>query len=732
MKQVSIKNAHQNNLRIQSLDIPLNKLVLFSGPSGSGKSSLAIETILQEGQRRCFNALKASFPLYHQSPRKPNVDSIDNLPPTFGMKQDIGITFNKFESVSSMIAVDDLLEQLFMQYGTLHCPKTNVIMPYFTSVEVVDNLFDKYLHSRIAVLCPVSYTTRSYKDVLVEIQTIGIARVVYDDKMMLIEELPESPPKKLLLVLDRLKVNRNNRIRCLQSINQAYRSRHKQVIIQIGEEQLHYYKHPFSTSKQEFIPIPTTETLSRDHSLGACKKCAGLGEAPPRITCLYCLGTGLSDASDHLYLDNISYRKLMQLPIEEVAKTIQSLKTHPTLQNEIIRRINLLIEVGLGTLSLSRRIITLSTGERSRTRLISVLCNQLGQALYILDEPSLGLSSNEVSLIIKLMKKYIQNQQSFIIVDHHPLFQKYCDLNIIFGPGSGKLGGSIGNKAIPNTTLTKDEKTFRDHINLTSPLKGMILTGGINVYSGPSGSGKSTLLELMPDALTKHFTTIYALNQKSRSGNKRSCLATISKLWGPIRTLLANTKQAKMQGLNPGHFSFNRSGGRCEHCYGLGATQVQMPPLPPAEIKCTTCGGLRFSEDILTVTYRNNTITDILDKSVDENLQLFANHPVLFHRLKAMSQVGIGYLKLGQSTPSLSGGENRRIQIAHILEQCYQVNTDLPSTVLIIDDPTAALHSTDASCIQQCLLELRKQDVTIVIASQNKQMIDIADNVVAV
>ena len=246
--------------------------------------------------------------------------------------------------------------------------------------------------------------------------------------------------------------------------------------------------------------------------------------------------------------------------------------------------------------------------------------------------------------------------------------------------------------------------------------------------TGASGSGKTVLLRELASESQKYFTNIYHLEKLASQGNKRSCVATLCNLWSPIRELLAKTTEAKLQGLKASQFSFNRKGGRCEHCKGLGTIPFFLPPLPPSEIICPDCRGRRFDSLILGVRFNSYNAHQILELSIESATKLFEFSPILAPKLKALNMIGLGYLSLGQGSNSLSGGEHRRIQLAAILEKCLSLDADLPQTVVLLDDPTAALHPQDAVLLQDCFLELRRAQLTMILSSHNPQMITLADS----
>ena len=729
---ISIHQARERNLHIDEIKIPLGQLVLFAGPSGSGKSSLGIDTILAEGQRRCFEALQSSFPIASLSPNRPNVGTIQNLPPCFGMKQDISLPFSKTSSIADILGIQPLLEQLFLQHGILYCPKSQEPLPYYSTQEATQYLLKQFPNQACTLLHQLEYTPENYSSLLKGLHQNGVARLCYPEngkmKTILLEDAPKSSPKQLFMVLDRIKLRESNSDRCQEAITKGYQSNTKQIFALIGQELHSFSKAPYSAILDTFFPEPSREYLQASSSLGACPDCQGEGESSEQ-NCSSCHQTGLAEYASLLRIQNQSFSSLLQLPIAHFSQWIRNIHCSEFIEQEISRKIELLIQLNID-LPLRRRMRTLSTGERSRIRLSAILSQQLGDALYIIDEPSLGLSSSEVLLVIESLKKQIQSGQSFIVIDHHPLFLQHSETIFHFGPGSGKHGGQIVESKDLTQNIDSDPKIFSEKIAVSSP-KWEVFKGGINIISGHSGVGKTQLLERLYTELSPSFLQTHHLNKLAVNANKRSCVATICDLWTPIRSVLAETKQAKIHGFSSSMFSFNRKGGRCESCHGLGFILLELPPLPPSDILCPECHGKRFHSLVLDVSYRSQNAHQILESTIEEALKIFEFHPLLSKRLRALNMIGLGYLQLGQPTPSLSGGEHRRIQLAKILEPCLEREANLKEMLLLLDDPTAALHPSDAFLLQSCFLELRQAGVSLIMTSQNQQMFHIADTILA-
>ena len=727
---IIIHQAKERNLDIPELHIPLHQLVVFEGPSGSGKSSLGIETILAEGQRRCFEALQSALPLSSLSPERPNIGAIEGLPPCFGMKQDISIPFSKTHSLADILGIQTLLEQLFLSKGHLYCPKTQTPLTYYSSLQATEYLLANYSKQACVLLHQLPINAKNYRKILDELERNGIARICYqkEDKYQtaLLEDAPKQPPEQFFMVLDRLKLRESSKDRLLEAFTKGYLSKEKRVLALISDQLIPFTREPYSQALDQFFERPAREFLQPKNPHGACTECQGKGEWKDGF-CSSCSQTGLSSYASLLKIEGVSFPKALCFTPQALCNWLNSFSESSFLVLDLQTRLQEVIAFQL-EIPLRRRIRTLSTGERSRARLASVLSNHLGDTLYILDEPSSGLAQKQVKLILKKLQEKIVLGHSFIVIDHHPLFSKHADKIFYFGPGSGEHGGKIISDPPLIFPIDLDPKIAPKSF-LYKPLKWKLSLGGINIIRGPSGVGKTRSLYQLQEELVSNFSVIHLLDKFSVLGNKRSCVATLCDLWTPVRSLLSTTKQAKIHGLTPSQFSFNRKGGRCETCQGLGIIPFNLPPLPPSETLCPECHGKRFHALILDVQYRAQNAYQILESTIEHALKTFEFHPILANRLKALNLIGLGYLKLGQPTPSLSGGEHRRIQLAKILEPCLHREADLSTTLLLLDDPTAALHPSDAYRIQTCLLELRKADTTIIMTSQNQQMFEIADSI---
>ncbi len=734
MHKIALHNVRQNNLNIPFVEIPLRELVVFVGPSGSGKSSLAIDTLLAEGQRRCIEALRASIRLDNKRIARPQADRITGLPPTFGMRQDIGIKFDRHTGLADLLGIQTLLEHLFLEWGTLHCPKTNEPLSTFTPLEATEYLLQSHDNMAAHIVSKLPVNSETYLGILEELIRNGHTRIQYDDTFPFIEDAPKLPPKKFGVVLDRLKVREKNRDRLREALRHGLNSHQQQIHVILSRKGDKPIEKIFSSVPQSadgtMYPTPTAEHLQTNTSLGGCVACYGLGVNESTKNCTLCNGTGLQDFSDLLKIQDLSFRQAIAQSPKKLRQWLKTLNRDSGELLELERSLQLLCDFNLQN-PLCQKVNSLSTGERSRARTSAVLNQELGTCLYILDEPSLGLDNANVDRLIEALRRKVDEGQSFIVVDHHPKFQQSADTVFHFGPGSGIHGGTIIQEDALKETIDPTEfanKAFSKSISIGKTNFELYL-GGLHIITGPSGSGKTRLLKQIHQTLKEQDRPerILLLTSLGSLGNKRSTLVTIAGIWTEIRNLMASTRSAKLHRLSAADFSFNRKGGRCEACHGIGTIPHHVAPLPPSEVTCSECLGKRFLDSTLQATYRDRNISEILDLSVDEALKIFEHQPMLFRMCSALQMVGLGYLTLGQSSPTLSGGEHRRIQLAQVLAPCLTPEFKREPLIVLMDDPTAALHASDALRLQRCLLHFRRDDITIVMTSTNQQMLEIAD-----
>jgi excinuclease ABC subunit A len=731
---IKIKNAWANNLKNVSLEIPTNKLVAFAGPSGSGKSSLAIDILLHEGQRRICEALRnqsGSKKLAHAL-----VDQIEGLPLTLGIEQDHGQKLGPYETVGSMTDLYSLVQQLYVLEGIQTCPSTGKELPCHTAAEVCEELQHLPPRARMIIFAPLPNDLRNYKEFLAELKRQGFGRLRIDGEQRMIEEAPKKAPEDWQLIVDRLLHAPDKKHRLFEAVQTSFTAGKGQMGIEIrsesGIEVRHFSQRPHSQALGRCLPAPSLDLLSYRSSIGACPNCAGKGKEKD-TTCHLCGGFRLNPDALRVQVAGKSFGEILSTPLSNISGFAERLPS-TALTASITRRLKRIDQLGVAHLTVGQPIDELSTGERSRIRIASLLSHELSSALYIFDEPSLGLSATEVTSVVAALRECVERGNSVLVVDHHPLLHKSADKLILFGPGAGENGGEIVSKS-PSPAPRLKEKIRPPGKAITfSRLPGQSFeTGRLNIVVGPSGIGKTRLLRTI-HAQTEHglpspIEKAVLIENTGLQGNRRSCVATTAKLWKEIRTLLSRTRDARLLGYSAPHFSFNRSGGRCEACSGLGTLSVHLPPLPPKEKVCSTCEGRRFDESILSVRYRSCSVHDILEMEISAAKELFQSIPKLYRKLLALEEIGVGYLKLGQVSTTLSGGEGRRLRLGEELARALGRSETLEGLLVLLDEPASSVHPYDALTITNCLLQLRDRGATIIVATHQQELIERGDRI---
>ncbi|MEL6345143.1 MAG: hypothetical protein AAFV53_18695 [Myxococcota bacterium] len=762
MKETTLKvrGARQNNLRNIDLDLHRDQLIVFTGPSGSGKTSLAIDTLHSEGQRRLIEALGAGrrFDL-----SRPDVDVITGLPPTIGVLQHAQVQSRS--TVGSLTETGPLLRSLSAHHGIVHCAICDRPLPALPAERIAATLADLAEGSRLTFLAPV----RRQQDgdlhrLLQEIHAQGFARVRIDGEMYHLEDAPQvnpDHPHDLEVVVDRVKVSPDRTARIFEAVQTSLAAGDGRLIVLCATSRgavadpLQFADHPYCFVDDVRWPRPTPRALSANAPEGACEHCGGRG-------CAVCAHTGLGPLARQVRLGEHSLQHLLTAPLSATRETLSSLPpVHgaEALQAELDRRLKTLIDLGLGHLPLSRRAPELSSGERSRTRLAGQTGHQLSGVLFVLDEPTAGLHEQDLPGVISYIKQLREGGNTVLVIDHHPLVVHNADVEVRFGPGAGPNGGLIIHNgppqptqqpSIPNITPRRFSGGLRlegasgrnlDAISVRFP------NGKWTAVFGVSGSGKSTLISatLAPAVAvalgqkgeplpyrrltgTKGVQRLLHLDRGPVSRSARSSTATAVGVWTSIRNLLASTRSARIRGFGPQRFSFNRAGGRCEACQGVGHRTLQLDYLPDAVVICEVCEGRRFDAATLSVEYKGASVHDILEMSVDQARTHFANQPRILRMLTALRDVGLGYLPLGQTADTFSGGEAQRLRLASELARARR--DSLADTVVILDEPAAALHPDDAHHIIDSLKRLVSRGATVITVAYQPALLAAADHLI--
>jgi excinuclease ABC subunit A len=799
---IVIRGARVHNLKNIDLEIPRDRLVVITGVSGSGKSSLAFDTLYAEGQRRYLESLAADARQLLQQMEKPDVDAINGLSPTIAIQQNTGLVTPR-STVGTMTDIYDYLRLLFARVGQPTCVVCGREVRADAVEQIVDQLLELPAQTRILVLAPISLAQPSeVSERLRELARQGFARVMINGRMLeLGDELHRDVGEvdHLDLVIDRLVLHDGIEKRLADSIEVA--SRHGDQMIKIrvldanptdsGEERV-FSQRLVCVNCGTAIPELTPSLFSFNSPRGACVTCTGLGvivRRPKRHQrsnsgsgaeiCPDCGGTRLNRQSRSVRIRDHDISQVAAKPIATAIDFLNELQLTEERRTvglkivaEIISRLRCMAQLGLDYLSLDRSSVTLSGGELQRVRLATQIGSGLAGVLYVLDEPSIGLHQKDNAQLVALLKQLRNMGNSVVVVEHDPETILAADYVIDMGPGAGIHGGHVVARGSPSE-IVHDGRSLTGRylartLKISPPVQrhvgtGRSLTiksasarnlknitveipiGAMTCVTGVSGAGKSTLvMELLYHGVAqrlqklrvndlafadlvgwKNFDRVIGVDQTPIGRTPRSNPATYTGVHDHLRDLFAQLPEARLRGYKAERFSFNVSGGRCEDCGGEGITRVEMYFLPELFVTCAVCKGRRYNRETLQVKYKGLSISDILDLTVDQALELLNNMPPIYDRLRILREVGLGYLRLGQSATTLSGGEAQRIKLARELAR-----KSTGKSLYILDEPTTGLHFDDVKKLLELLNRLTDLGNTIVVVEHNLDVIKCADYVI--
>ena len=889
---ITIRNAKVNNLKGISLQIPKNKLVVITGLSGSGKSSLAFDTLYAEGQRRYVESLSSYARQFMGRLNKPDVESITGLSPAIAIEQKVN-SHNPRSTVGTSTEIYEYLQLLYARIGKTYSPASGKLVKKHQVMDVVNHILDLPTGSTAYIVAPLHLPEgRNLEEHLNILMQQGFYRILYNGEIIKIEDFLDQKKKvsekKVKLLIDRIKVNESmdDAIgRISDSVQTAFYEGKEtcQVISELdGERKEADFSSRFEADGITFEP-PTANMFAFNNPYGACPTCQGFGSVigidpdlvvPNKSLSIYenaiacwrgekmsewkdalirvadkvgipifkpfyeltdeqvsllwtgnqyfegivdffnyvetqaykiqyrvmlsryrgktvcpeCHGTRLRRQAQYVKVGGKSITDLVLMPLDELKAFFDQLKLDETdskiasrLLVEINNRLDFIIEVGLGYLTLNRLSNTLSGGESQRINLATSLGSSLVGSTYILDEPSIGLHSRDTEQLIKVLKRLRDIGNTVIVVEHDEEIIRAADYIIDIGPMAGAFGGEVvfegeikdlvhcekslttqyltGKMSIP--VLTRRRKSANAIVikgATQNNLKNLTVRFPLNMMTlitGVSGSGKSTLVKdvLYPamkrqlgenaekcgsyGALEGDLRLIQAfefIDQNPIGKSSRSNPATYLKAYDEIRTLFSEQKLAKLRGIKPVFFSFNVPGGRCEECEGEGVQKIEMQFMADVYLPCEACHGTRFKEEVLEIKYDGKHISDILNMSIDEAIDFFEHSserqtPIvgrIVNRLKPLQEVGLGYLKLGQSSSSLSGGEAQRVKLAYFL---IKGQVEKP-TLFIFDEPTTGLHFHDVNKLLESFNALIANGHSVIIIEHNMDVIKSADWVI--
>ena len=901
MDKIIIKGAKEHNLKNINIEIPKNKLVVITGLSGSGKSSLAFDTLYAEGQRRYVESLSSYARQFLGIMDKPKVESIEGLSPAISIDQKT-TSKNPRSTVGTVTEIYDYLRLLYARVGTPYCPNCGIKIEKQSIDQIVDDIMKLEQGTKIQILGPVVREKKGeYKKIFEEYQKEGYVRARVDGETVELSDDIELDRKKkhtIEIIIDRLVIKEDIRARLTESVETALRIANNLVIVDVVGSEEKLYSANYACPKCGFsIEELTPRMFSFNNPMGACPECTGIGYlqkmdedllVPDKEATLYdgiklygsstmkkgdtiaqmyfesiakhygvkikgvkikdlprsfmekiMYGTG-DEEIDFVYksstgthhnrapfegiiptlerrhrdtksagmmqwyemymteqecsachgarlkpevlavkVGTINIKELTDMPIRSIKEYLLSLELSEKeemiasqIMQELSKRLQFLIDVGLDYLTLSRSAGTLSGGESQRIRLATQIGSGLTGVMYILDEPSIGLHQRDNNRLITTLKKLRDLGNSVIVVEHDTDTMYAADQVIDIGPGAGVHGGYVLAQGTAEEIAKSDNsitgKYLSGRMQIAVPKKRRNLTGkyleivgatehnlkNVTVkfplgnficVTGVSGSGKSTLIN---DVLYKNIykelnnstmkvgkckaikglhniDKVINIDQLPIGRTPRSNPATYTGVFDLIRDIFATTNEAKMRGYQKGRFSFNVPGGRCEACNGDGIIKIEMNFLSDVYVPCEVCKGKRYNHETLEVKYKGKSIADVLDMTVEEAVTFFENVPRIKNKIQTLKEVGLGYIKLGQSSTTLSGGEAQRVKLATELSK-----TQTGKTLYILDEPTTGLHIDDVHRLVDILQKLVDKGNTVLTIEHNLDLIKTADYIV--
>lgn len=791
---IRIRGARVHNLRSVDVDIPRDAITVITGVSGSGKSSLAFDTLFAEGQRQYIDSLSAYARQFLDSLPRPDVDLIDGLAPTMAIDQKPGSTSAR-STVATVTEVYDYLRLLFARVGLPHCGSCGAAIDRQSADVIRDSLLANPDGTKIVLMAPMVRGRKgAHRDVLDAIRVAGLVRVRVDGEMCLLDDVPELAVRKnhsIDAVVDRLVIRPDVDSRLSDSLSLALRLGNGLAAASIEDEHGNWNDRIYSTamaciecgaSVEEIEP----RTFSFNSPYGACPTCDGLGNidsGDTTVLCPVCEGGRLRREAMGVTIDGVSIVDLVAMNLSDAAAWIAGLgpslsQLHRAvarpIQTEVAKRLEFLGRVGVSYLTLDRSAETLSGGELQRVRLASSIGSGLVGVCYVLDEPSIGLHPADHDRLIRCLRQLQQNGNTVVVVEHDEATMRAADRLIDVGPGAGAQGGRIvaegtpkkiqanknsltgrylaGIDAVPIPDVRRRADCFLTLAGVTTHnLKGIDVrfpVGCLIGISGVSGSGKSSLVidTLLPavqyqlqhgkklptpagsiaqfDSLSgaEYVDKLVSIDQAPIGRSPRSCPATYSGVLDEIRKVFAATRESKTRGFTASRFSFNSAAGRCELCKGHGVERIEMNFLSDLFVTCTRCGGKRFNRQTLQVRFKGASIADVLAMTIDEAATFFENIPSVHRLLSSLQAVGLGYMHLGQSSTTLSGGEAQRIKLGTELARA-----STGKTLYVLDEPTTGLHFDDVKRLIGVLQRLVDAGNTVVVIEHDFDLLVCCD-----
>ena len=824
--KIIVRGARTHNLKNITVEMPRNKMVVFTGLSGSGKSSLAFDTIFAEGQRRYVESLSSYARQFLHQMQKPDVDEIIGLSPAISIDQK-SRSNNPRSTVATITEIYDYLRILYARIGRPHCLVCGREIQKLSNEEIKNFILDKItekgktitkgkkidLPVYAEIFSPIVRGRKGeYYQLLYDLLGKGYIEVLVDGKRHNLRErieLTKTKTHSISVLVDAISLGdfendtKSANERLSEAVEKAVHESEGLVVLRfrdLANEQKGKDKKT-EVDDTEFLmsakwscphdgfsfPEIEPRLFSFNSPYGACPECNGLGTKYFFGTepCPKCKGKRLREEALNVMVGGKNIVDITKLSIKESDEFFKKLKLtvreksiSKVVTKEIESRLDFMLNVGIDYLSLDRRAHTLSGGEAQRIRLASQLGSGLVGALYVLDEPTIGLHARDNDRLIKTLINLRDLGNTILIVEHDEDTIYSSDYIVDIGPGAGRHGGEVVVSGVLEELLTAKKNTsgsltlsyLRGETEIEMPEKrresekGVIQIRGGNIFNikhmnvdiplgrlvsvtGVSGSGKSSfvyeiLYKNLQARLEKRYRSAETYNAQSFTGSEyvsrailidqspigrtpRSNPATYTGAFTFIRDMFATSEEARARGWKANRFSFNVKGGRCETCQGNGLIEVEMHFLPTVYVPCDVCQGKRFMKETLEVKYKKKSIYDVLEMTVEEAINFFEDIPAIYDRLKTLGDVGLGYLKLGQSATTLSGGEAQRVKIASELYRPH-----IAKTIYILDEPTIGLHYEDVKKLIEILQKLVEKGNTVLVIEHNLDLIKSSDYII--
>jgi excinuclease ABC subunit A len=810
---IIVKKAKVHNLKSIDAYIPRDQFVVITGPSGSGKSSLAFDTIYAEGQRRYVESLSAYARQFLEQLSKPDVESISGLSPTISIEQRT-TSYNPRSTVGTVTEIYDYLRLLYSRIAKPFCWNCGKPIKSQSPQQISDHILSSPEGTKLAILAPIIRGRKGeYQKELVQLRARGFVRVKIDGEVLDLSQditLDKNKKHDIEVYVDRLVIKGDLGIlgtRVSDSVELALKLGEGQLILENHEDgsQTLMSEKFACTDCQISYPAPEPRTFSFNSPMGACPKCDGLGIDPKvaadaeeeeisdsdiplirkevstdKTPCPECHGTRLRKESLHYKVANKNIAEVCKLALKDESLFFRDLELTPRehliadrILKEITERLRFLNEVGVDYLNLSRSASTLSGGEAQRIRLATQIGSSLVGVIYVLDEPSIGLHQRDNAKLISTLTRLRDLGNTVLVVEHDRDTIEAADWILDMGPGAGTAGGEMVVQGTLKDVLASKEsltgKYLRGELEISVPkvrrpwtkdrtiriegakqnnLRDVSVDFPLGVFTcitGVSGSGKSTLVidtlyKLLANAVYRvevgdlqikkvtgleHIDKVIDIDQSPIGKTPRSNPATYTGLFTQIRDLFAQLPDSQVRGYGPGRYSFNVKGGRCESCEGDGVTKIEMHFLPNVFVQCEVCRGRRYNRETLEIRYRGKNIADVLEMTGAEAYEFFDAIPGVKQKLKVLNDVGLGYLRLGQSATTLSGGEAQRIKLSKELSK-----RGTGRTVYILDEPSTGLHFDDVKKLVGILQALTDQGNTVLVIEHNLDIIKVADHII--